>query len=93
MPFACQIVRGTTGNSGDWQRAHPEFQRQSAADQCRNCPQKTPASEAEGALCMPRLSEESEKVPPEEGRRSWVPGLVDFAPRLVELLVHVVDQV
>lgn len=48
VPLACQIVRGTTGNSGDWPRVRPGPQHHSAAGQYSNCSQKTRASQADG---------------------------------------------
>lgn len=50
-----RIVRGTMGNSGDWQQAHPACQRHFAADQFRNRPQKTK---------IPKLRAPSPENPP-----------------------------
>lgn len=61
MPFACQILRGTTGNSGKWPRLRRGLQRHFAAGQRSNHGQKTQASRAEVPGCRRRRSR---KVPP-----------------------------
>lgn len=61
VSFACQILRGITGNSGNSPRARPGLQQHPAAGQRGNCHQEAQASQADGSGSV--LT----------GRPSWLP--------------------
>lgn len=52
VPFACHILRGTTGNSGTLPRMRPRLPHRSAAGHRCNRGQETRASQAEGSCIV-----------------------------------------